>query len=79
MTSEQLDLIKRITHDPEQCGGKPCIRSMRIRVGDVLEFLANGLSFQEVLNEYPDLEMKDIRACLLYAFMQIDHPILSAA
>lgn len=61
------ELAERITADPEQCGGRPCIRGMRIRVSDVLDLLANGLSSQEILEEMPDLEPEDIRASLRFA------------
>lgn len=57
----------RITIDPRQCGGRPCIRGMRIRVADVLELLAAGLTPQQVVEELPDLELRDIAACLRYA------------
>ena len=53
-------MIERITFNSKQCGGKPCIRGMRIRVVDVLDLLASGLTFAEVLQELPDLEMADI-------------------
>ena len=62
--------MKRITIDPEQCGGRPCIRGMRIRVVDVLDLMANGLTAQQVLEELPDLEAEDVRACLQYAARQ---------
>lgn len=58
--------MNRITFNPDQCGGHPCIRGMRIRVTDVLDLLANGLSFQKVLEEMPDLETEDIVACLQF-------------
>ena len=74
-----MDLLQRITIDPEQCGGRPCIRSMRIRVTDVLDLLANGLSPEQVVEELPDLEADDIRACLRYASRRFDHPVLLAA
>ena len=61
------ELMDRITVDPEQCGGRPCIRGMRIRVSDVLDLLANGLSPQEILEEMPDLELEDIHASLRFA------------
>jgi uncharacterized protein (DUF433 family) len=61
------DLLKRITSDPEQCGGRPCIRGMRIRVTDVLDLFAAGLSAEQILEEMPDLEADDLRAALLYA------------
>ena len=60
-------MLERITVRPGQCGGKPCIRGMRIRVTDVLGLLAHGLSAEQVLKELPDLEPEDIRACLEYA------------
>lgn len=59
--------IDRITINPEQCGGRPCIRGMRIRVIDVLELLAAGCSMEQVIEELPDLEIADIQAALLYA------------
>ncbi len=59
-------LSERITVDPEQCGGRPCIRGMRIRVSDVLDLLANGLSLESVLEELPDLEREDVTACLRF-------------
>ena len=61
------NLLDRITIDAEQCGGRPCIRGMRIRVIDVLELLATGLTAQQVLEELPDLVMEDIQASLRYA------------
>lgn len=71
--------MNRITTDPEQCGGRPCIRGMRIRVVDVLDLLANGLTPEQVLTELPDLEADDIRACLQYASRKLNHPVLVAA
>lgn len=70
--------MERITIDPEQCGGRPCIRGMRIRVKDVLDLLANGLTAEQVLVELPDLEPEDIRACLAYASRYLDHSVLVA-
>jgi uncharacterized protein (DUF433 family) len=58
------DLLSRITVQPAQCHGRPCIRGMRIRVADVLDMLANGAKPEEILADYPDLEPDDIRACL---------------
>lgn len=72
------ELTDRITVDPEQCGGRPCIRGMRIRVSDVLDLLANGLSSQEILEEMPDLELEDIRASLRFASRRLDHPVVAA-
>lgn len=70
--------INRITLNTEQCGGRPCIRGMRIRVTDVLDLLASGLSTKEVLEELPDLEPGDITAALRFAARKIDHPVLAA-
>lgn len=71
--------IQRITVDPEICGGRPCIRGMRIRVKDILELLAAGTSHEQILNDYPYLERKDITAALEYAALQSDHPVLRVA
>lgn len=64
----------RITVDPEQCGGRPCVRGMRIRVSDVLDLLANGLRVEQVLEELPDLELADIQACLRFASRRVSVP-----
>ncbi|WP_281216013.1 DUF433 domain-containing protein [Nocardia xishanensis] len=71
--------VSRITFDPNQCGGRPCIRGMRIRVKDVLELLAAGETEESILADYPYLELEDIRACLAFAAAEIDHPILRTA
>ena len=72
------ELSDRITVDPEQCGGRPCIRGMRIRVMDVLDLLANGLTVDEVLEELPDLEREDIQATLKFASRRlVDHPVFA--
>jgi len=71
--------LERITVNPAQCGGRPCIRGMRIRVSDILELLAAGESREQILTDYPYLEPEDITATLLYAARQFDHPILKAA
>jgi len=57
----------RITVDPAQMGGVPCVRRLRIPVATVLRLLAGGLTEQEILAEYPDLETEDIRECLRFA------------
>ena len=57
--------MDRITFNPNQCGGRPCIRGMRIRVKDVLDLLAAGVKSEEILEDFPDLEAADIQACLL--------------
>lgn len=72
------DLLKRVTIDPQQCGGRPCIRGMRIRVIDILELLAVGLLPAHVVDELPDLQIADVRAALLYAARRCDHPIIAA-
>jgi len=72
------ELADRITVDPEQCGGRPCIRGMRIRVSDVLDLFASGLSAAEILEEMPDLESEDLQACLRFAARYLDHPVLVA-
>jgi uncharacterized protein (DUF433 family) len=71
-------LAERITVDPEQCGGRPCLRGMRIRVVDVLDLLANGLIPEQVTEELPDLEEKDIAACLRFASRRLAHPVIAA-
>jgi uncharacterized protein (DUF433 family) len=77
--AEQMaKLAERITVDPEQCGGRPCIRGMRIRVIDVLDLLANGLTPEQVMEELPDLEPADIAACLRFASRRLDHPVVAA-
>ena len=71
-------LLERITINVRQCGGRPCIRGMRIRVSDVLDLFANGLSHEQILEEMPDLEADDLKAALLYASRELDHPVLTA-
>jgi len=71
--------INRITVNPDQCGGRPCIRSLRIRVKDVLDLLAAGATREEILADYPLLEDGDISAALEYAARQSDHPVLRVA
>ncbi|MGB7510130.1 MAG: DUF433 domain-containing protein [Pelodictyon phaeoclathratiforme] len=72
------DWQKRITINPEQCGGRPCIRGLRIRVIDILDLLAAGLNYEEILDELPDLEKEDIQAALKYASRKLDHPVIAA-
>ena len=71
------NLPERITVNPKQCGGRACVRGMRIRATDVLDLLASGLTAKEVLYELPDLEAEDISACLWFASLMIDHPVVS--
>lgn len=71
-------LSERISFNPKQCGGRPCVRGMRIRVSDVLDLLVAGLSTAQIVEEMPDLESDDIKACLAYARRRIDHPSIAA-
>ncbi|MDZ7951562.1 DUF433 domain-containing protein [Nostoc sp. DedQUE09] len=63
--NSRVDLLTRITQTPGQCGGRPCIRGMRIRVSDILEMLAENVSVSEILEDFPDLDLEHIQACLL--------------
>ena len=72
-----MSLLDRITIEPGKCGGRPCIRGMRIRVKDVLEMLAARVPEKEILGDFPCLESADIDACLQYAAVQSDHTILA--
>lgn len=74
-----MNQLHRITVNPEQCQGRPCIRGLRVRVKDVLDLLAAGASRDEVLQDYPYLEPEDITAALEFAARQADHPILRSA
>ena len=71
--------LKRITVEEGKCGGRPCIRGYRMRVTDVLQLLASGASFEEILADYPFLEREDIYAAIEYAARQSDHAILKAS
>jgi len=68
--------MNRITINPNQCGGRPCIRGMRIRVKDVLDMLAEAATPEEILADFPDLEAADIQACIAYAARYLDHSVL---
>lgn len=72
------NLLDRITSDPAKCGGKPCIRGMRTRVADVLEMLVANLPAEQILEDFPDLEIKDIQACLQFAAQRASHARLVA-
>ncbi|MFO5491466.1 MAG: DUF433 domain-containing protein [Cuspidothrix sp.] len=72
------NLLERMTINPKQCGGRPCIRGMRIRVSDVLDLFASGLSAEEILEEMPELEADDLKAALLYASRKLNHLVLVA-
>jgi len=71
-------LLDRITFNPKQCGGRPCIPGMRIRMSDVLDLFAAGLDASKILEEMPDLEADDLKACITFARRRVDHPILAA-
>ncbi len=71
--------LHRITVNPELCGGRPTLRHLRIRVKDVLDLLAAGASQEEILEDYPLLEVGDIVAALEFAARQSDHPVLRVA
>jgi uncharacterized protein (DUF433 family) len=76
---DMSDLLSRITIEKDKCGGRPCIRGMRIRVSDVLGMLAAGESSISILAYHPDLEPEDILACLAYGAREVDHPGVLAA
>lgn len=71
-----MSQLHRITIRPEQCGGRPCIRGLRVRVKDVLDLLASGASRDEILADYRYLEAEDIMAALEFAAKQCDHAVM---
>jgi uncharacterized protein (DUF433 family) len=71
--------LDRITTDPEVLGGRPCIRGLRVRVKDILDLLASGVSRTDILADYPYLEDDDIAAALEYAAQHVDHPVIRPA
>jgi len=73
-----MKLSERITLEPGKRGGRPCIRGLRITVYDVLSMLANGMSEAEILDDYPELEPDDLRACLGFA-AQREHNLVTLA
>ncbi len=77
-TTTMNDWQKRITINPDQCGSRPCIRGLRIRVIDILDLMAAGLSSDEIVEELPDLEKEDILAALKYASRKLNHPVIAA-
>ncbi len=74
-----MSYLDRITFDPQQCGGRPCIRHYRLRVKDVLDLLASGETEKEILEDYAFLQPEDIKACLQFAAAQVNHAILKVA
>ncbi len=69
-------MLERITVESDKCGGRPCIRGLRIRVTDILGMLAEGVSYDEILRDFPYLESDDIKAAPAYAARQADHAVL---
>jgi uncharacterized protein (DUF433 family) len=78
MTSKADALLTRITQTPGVCGGRACVRGMRIRVSDVLDMLASGVGEDEILADFPDLERDDVRACLVFASRRVSHAQVAA-
>ena len=74
-----MKLLERITVEPDKCGGRPCIRGLRVRVTDILGMLAGGATEAEILKDFPYLEPDDIKAALAYAARQADHAVLEPA
>jgi uncharacterized protein (DUF433 family) len=72
------ELLQRITIEPDKCGGRPCVRGLRIRVVDILQLLSAGASFEEILADYPFLEREDILAAIEYAAVQTVHIVLQS-
>ena len=72
------ELLERITIEPEKCGGKPCIRGMRVRVIDVLDLLAAGLSREDIVKELPYIEPADVDAAVLFARQRIENSVIPA-
>ena len=73
-----MELADRITVEAGKMGGRPCVRSLRVRVTDVLDLLASGMTHEQILADYPSLEEADFPAVLRYASKQLDHPVLAA-
>ena len=71
--------LDRITTNPSVLGGRPCIRGLRVRVKDILDLLASGVTREEILADYPYLEDDDIAAALEYAAQHVDHPVIRPA
>jgi uncharacterized protein (DUF433 family) len=72
------ELLQRITIEADKCGGKPCVRGLRIRVVDILHLISAGASFEEILTDYPFLVREDILAAIEYAALQTDHVVLQS-
>ena len=72
-------VAERITVNPEICGGRPCIKGTRVRVSDILDMIAHGVSPDQIVGDYPYLDRKDIVAALAYAAQAVDHRVVRAA
>lgn len=72
-TATVQNLLDRITSEPGKCGGRPCVRSTRIRVSDILEMLAANVPAAQILADFPDLEPEDIQACLQFVAQRANH------
>ena len=79
MDMANAELLQRITIEPGKCGGRPCIRGLRIRVADVLHLLSAGATFEEILGDYPFLEREDILAAIEYAAIQAEQIVQQSA
>ena len=77
MENKRQQLLNRISINPQIFNGKPIIRGMRFKVADLLDYLASGMTAEEILADFPYLEREDITASLLYASKKINHPIIS--
>ena len=66
-SSMSSELLNRITVDPGKRSGKPCVRGLRITVTDILEYLASGMTEAEIVRDFPELAIEDVRACLVFA------------
>jgi uncharacterized protein (DUF433 family) len=73
------ELLKRIVWNPEICGGRPRVRGTRMRVSDVIELMASGASEDEIQQDYPYINLDDIRACLVYASRTLDRVVIQLA
>ena len=71
------DLLNRITTNPGIFNGRPIIRGLRFKVSDVLDYLSSGMTFDEILDDFPYLEREDIIAALMYASKKLDHSIIT--
>ena len=71
--------FENITINPNQCGGQPCIRGMRIRVVDILDLIGAGLTYEKIIEELPDINANDIKSAVLFARNRMNHPVITTA